>query len=102
MNEPRSPGFVAKWKRWRKGSPELLRDLQCEALPHMHPDRRAKYGWEDRPKAPISAQDRKRLRSIYGALCVFTIDSTEHGSTVAFSIPLIPPSAADSISTKEG
>lgn len=45
---------------------------------------------------------RKRLRSIYGALCVFTIDSTEHGSTVAFSIPLIPPSAADSISTKEG
>ena len=45
---------------------------------------------------------RKRLRSIYGSRCVFTIDSTEHGSTVAFSIPLIPPSAADSISTKEG
>lgn len=35
---------------------------------------------------------RKRLRSIYGAHCGFTIESTPHGSTVAVSIPLVPPS----------
>lgn len=34
---------------------------------------------------------RKRLRSIYGDQCVFSIHSSEKGSTVAFSIPLIPP-----------
>lgn len=34
---------------------------------------------------------RKRLRSIYGDQCIFTIDSSEAGSTVSFSIPLIPP-----------
>lgn len=34
---------------------------------------------------------RKRLRSIYGAQCSFSIESTERGSTVAFSIPLTPP-----------
>ena len=38
---------------------------------------------------------RKRLRSIYGEQCVFTIDSSEHGSTVAFSIPLISPQMPD-------
>ena len=35
---------------------------------------------------------RKRLRSIYGEQCVFTIDSSQSGSTVFFSIPLAPPS----------
>ena len=34
---------------------------------------------------------RKRLRTIYGDQCPFTIDSTPAGSTVAFSIPLTPP-----------
>lgn len=34
---------------------------------------------------------RKRLRSIYGDQCPFTIDSASGGSTVAFSIPLTPP-----------
>lgn len=34
---------------------------------------------------------RKRLRSIYGDQCPFTIDSSPSGSTVAFSIPLTPP-----------
>lgn len=38
---------------------------------------------------------RKRLRSIYGDQCQFTIDSTDHGSTVSFSIPLMPPSMPD-------
>lgn len=38
---------------------------------------------------------RKRLRSIYGDQCQFTIDSTDHGSTVSFSIPLTPPSMSD-------
>ena len=38
---------------------------------------------------------RKRLRSIYGDQCQFTIDSTDHGSTVSFSIPLTPPSMPD-------
>jgi len=33
----------------------------------------------------------KRLRSVYGSQCVFTVDSSEQGSTVAVSIPLIPP-----------
>lgn len=36
---------------------------------------------------------RKRLRSIYGSQCEFTIYSTEWGSTVSFSIPLVPPTA---------
>ena len=35
---------------------------------------------------------RKRLRSIYGEQCKFTIDSSQAGSTVFFSIPLTPPS----------
>lgn len=34
---------------------------------------------------------RKRLRSIYKGQCVFHIDSSDTGSTVAFSIPLAPP-----------
>lgn len=34
---------------------------------------------------------RKRLRTIYGDQCPFTIDSSPNGSTVAFSIPLTPP-----------
>ncbi len=38
---------------------------------------------------------RKRLRSIYGEQCRFTIDSTDHGSTVSFSIPLAPPHMPD-------
>ncbi len=33
----------------------------------------------------------KRLRSVYGSQCVFTVDSSGQGSTVAVSIPLIPP-----------
>jgi len=33
----------------------------------------------------------KRLRSVYGGQCAFTVDSSEQGSTVAVSIPLIPP-----------
>lgn len=37
---------------------------------------------------------RKRLRSIYGSQCVFTIDSSDQGSTVSFSIPLVPPDEA--------
>ena len=42
---------------------------------------------------------RKRLRSIYGDRCQFTIESTDHGSTVSFSLPLdpdvLPPSASE-------
>jgi len=38
---------------------------------------------------------RKRLRSIYGEQCRFTIDSTDHGSAVSFSIPLAPPHMPD-------
>ena len=38
---------------------------------------------------------RKRLRSIYGEQCRFTIDSTDHGSTVSFSVPLAPPPMPD-------
>ena len=38
---------------------------------------------------------RKRLRSIYGKQCVFHIDSSDAGSTVAFSIPLIPPKTGE-------
>ena len=34
----------------------------------------------------------KRLKSIYGSECVFSIQSSESGSTVSFSIPLVPPS----------
>ena len=37
---------------------------------------------------------RKRLRSIYGNQCIFQVNSTEHGSTVAFSIPLVMPDRA--------
>ncbi len=37
---------------------------------------------------------RKRLRSVYGDQCPFAIDSTPHGSTVSFSIPLLPPEQA--------
>jgi two-component system sensor histidine kinase LytS len=37
---------------------------------------------------------RKRLRSIYGSQCVFTVESSDQGSTVAFSIPLTMPNAA--------
>ena len=40
---------------------------------------------------------RKRLRSIYGEQCSFTIGSSERGSTVAFSIPLIPPQMPDTV-----
>lgn len=36
---------------------------------------------------------RKRLRSIYENQCEFTIHSTGRGSTVSFSIPLVPPAA---------
>lgn len=34
---------------------------------------------------------RKRLRGIYGNQCEFSIQSSERGSTVAFSLPLTPP-----------
>lgn len=34
---------------------------------------------------------RKRLRSIYGKQCRFEIESSDTGSTVAISIPLVPP-----------
>lgn len=34
---------------------------------------------------------RKRLRSIYGDHCPFSIQSTPSGSTVSFSLPLSPP-----------
>ena len=33
----------------------------------------------------------KRLRSVYGSQCVFTVDSSEQGSTVSISLPLKPP-----------
>lgn len=33
----------------------------------------------------------KRLRSVYGSQCSFTVDSSEKGAIVAFSIPVIPP-----------
>lgn len=36
---------------------------------------------------------RKRLMSAYGDRCRFTVDSSDTGSTVAFSIPLDPPRA---------
>lgn len=35
---------------------------------------------------------RKRLRTIYGSQCRFDITSTPAGSTVSFSIPVVPPS----------
>ena len=38
---------------------------------------------------------RKRLRSIYGKQCDFHIDSSDKGSTVSFSLPLIPPEMPD-------
>ena len=38
---------------------------------------------------------RKRLRSIYGEQCDFHIDSSDKGSTVSFSLPLIPPEMPD-------
>lgn len=38
---------------------------------------------------------RKRLRSIYGEQCDFHIDSSGKGSTVSFSLPLIPPEMPD-------
>ena len=38
---------------------------------------------------------RKRLRSIYGEQCDFHIDSSSKGSTVSFSLPLIPPEMPD-------
>jgi two-component system sensor histidine kinase LytS len=37
---------------------------------------------------------RKRLRSIYGSQCLFSVESSDHGSTVSFSIPLTMPKAA--------
>ena len=37
---------------------------------------------------------RKRLHSLYGASCVFSIESSENGSIVSVSIPLDPPDAA--------
>ena len=37
---------------------------------------------------------RKRLRTIYGDQCPFSIDSSPSGSTVFFSIPLTPPDQA--------
>lgn len=33
----------------------------------------------------------KRLRSIYGSQCQFSIESSDQGASVSFSIPLIPP-----------
>ena len=38
---------------------------------------------------------RKRLRSIYDKQCDFHIDSSDKGSTVSFSLPLIPPEMPD-------
>lgn len=35
---------------------------------------------------------RKRLRAIYGSQCHFEISSSPNGSTVSFSIPVVPPS----------
>jgi two-component system sensor histidine kinase LytS len=37
---------------------------------------------------------RKRLHSIYASQCVFSVESSEQGSTVAFSIPLTAPQPA--------
>lgn len=37
----------------------------------------------------------KRLRSVYGNQCGFSVDSSERGSTVAISIPLSPPEASN-------
>ncbi len=44
---------------------------------------------------------RKRLRSIYGSQCVFSIQSTPKGSTVSISIPLTPPEHGASPAEKE-
>ena len=33
----------------------------------------------------------KRLRSVYGSQCDFTVNSSEQGSAVTISIPLLPP-----------
>lgn len=38
---------------------------------------------------------RKRLRSIYGEQCEFSIESSARGSTVSFSVPLTPPVMPD-------
>lgn len=38
---------------------------------------------------------RKRLRSVYGTQCRFRIISSPTGSTVAFSIPLVPPNVKE-------
>lgn len=45
---------------------------------------------------------RKRLHSIYGSLCEFKIESSGSGSTVSFSIPLVPPAYQnDSVKRRE-
>lgn len=44
---------------------------------------------------------RKRLRSIYGSQCVFSIDSSDKGSAVSFSIPLIPPGEKEGIKRRD-
>ena len=44
---------------------------------------------------------RKRLRSIYGSQCAFTIDSSDRGSTVSFSIPLTPPNEAEVLASHD-
>ncbi len=38
----------------------------------------------------------KRLRSVYGSQCSFTVDSSEQGAEVAISIPLTPPGGLNS------
>ena len=44
---------------------------------------------------------RKRLRSIYGERCEFSIESTDHGSTVTFTIPLDPEEPAETEGAEE-
>ncbi|MEI3141080.1 MAG: histidine kinase [Lawsonibacter sp.] len=40
---------------------------------------------------------RKRLRAIYGDACEFSIQNSDDGATVAFSIPLTPPHMPDTL-----
>lgn len=59
------PGLIARWKRWRRESPELLAELEAEQHPRQIPDRRSLFDWLDRPDPEITAENRKHNRRLY-------------------------------------
>ena len=62
------------------------------------PEVLAKFRNPDDPSYTGLFNVQKRLRSIYGDQCVFDIESTDHGSAFCLSIPLEPPTAAQTLS----